>query len=130
METGGGAGSVTRALAGGWKQRLALGCSILHEPRVLFLDEPTWGVDPISRRAFWDLIYELARRGVTVFVTTHYIDEAEHCHSLGLIYSGRLIAVGSPASLRANMRAVEMMDVVFIELEEQGKLTRDTGGRP
>jgi ABC-2 type transport system ATP-binding protein len=100
-----------RALAGGWKQRLALGCAILHEPRVLFLDEPTSGVDPLSRRAFWDLIYDLAQRGVTVFVTTHYMDEAEHCQTLGLIYNGRLIALGSPAGLRADMRAGQMLEV-------------------
>jgi len=102
---------MTRDLSGGWKQRLALGCSILHEPRVLFLDEPTSGVDPISRRAFWDLIYNLSARGVTVFVTTHYMDEAEHCNTLGLIYNGRLIARGSPTELRANMRAGEMLEV-------------------
>ena len=107
--------TLTRALSGGWKQRLGLGCAILHEPRVLFLDEPTSGVDPISRRAFWDLIYDLAGRGVTVFVTTHYMDEAEHCNTLGLIYNGRLIALGSPASLRTNMRAGEMLEVACPE---------------
>ncbi|HEX7973724.1 MAG TPA: ABC transporter ATP-binding protein, partial [Anaerolineales bacterium] len=104
-----------RALSGGWKQRLALSCSILHEPRVLFLDEPTSGVDPISRRAFWDLIYELAGHGVTVFITTHYMDEAEHCHELGLIYNGRIIAHGSPTELRANMHAGEMLEVACPE---------------
>jgi len=102
---------LTRDLSGGWKQRLALGCAVLHEPRVLFLDEPTSGVDPISRRAFWDLIYNLSESGVTVFVTTHYMDEAEHCDRLGLIYNGRLIALGSPASLQANMRAGEMLEI-------------------
>jgi len=103
--------AMTRDLSGGWKQRLALGCSILHEPSVLFLDEPTSGVDPISRRTFWDLIYDLSARGVTVFVTTHYMDEAEHCNTLGLIYNGRLIAHGSPANLRSNMRAGQMLEV-------------------
>ena len=103
--------ALTRDLSGGWKQRLALGCSILHEPRVLFLDEPTSGVDPISRRIFWDLIYGLSSRGVTIFVTTHYMDEAEHCNTLGLIYNGRLIAHGSPADLRSNMRAGQMLEV-------------------
>lgn len=103
--------ALTRDLSGGWKQRLALGCAILHEPRVLFLDEPTSGVDPISRRAFWDLIYNLSEYGVTVFVTTHYMDEAEHCNRLGLIYNGRLIAHNSPAGLRANMRAGEMLEI-------------------
>lgn len=104
--------AMTRDLSGGWKQRLALGCSILHEPSILFLDEPTSGVDPISRRAFWDLIFGLSSRGVTVFITTHYMDEAEHCNTLGLIYNGRMIAHGSPADLRTNMRAGQMLEIV------------------
>jgi ABC-2 type transport system ATP-binding protein len=90
----------TRELAGGWRQRLALGCAVLHEPPILFLDEPTSGVDPASRRNFWEMIGELSSRGITVFVTTHYMDEAEHCDQLALIYGGRLVATGSPATLK------------------------------
>lgn len=93
-------GTSTGTLASGWKQRLALGCAILHEPSILFLDEPTSGVDPLSRRRFWDLIYGMAERGVTVFVTTHYLDEAEYCDRLALIDSGKLIALGTPAELK------------------------------
>jgi ABC-2 type transport system ATP-binding protein len=84
----------------GWKQRLALGCAVLHQPRVLFLDEPTSGVDPIARRAFWDLIYELSNAGTTVLVSTHYMEEAEYCHQLILMNRGRLIAEGKPSELR------------------------------
>ena len=87
-------------LAGGWRQRLALGCAILHEPAIVFLDEPTGGVDPVSRRRFWDLIDQLAASGVTVLVTTHYLDEAEHCHRLAIINAGRLAALGSAAELK------------------------------
>lgn len=95
---------LTGELSLGWKQRLALGCAVLHEPPVLFLDEPTSGVDPISRRTFWDLIYAMADRGTTVFVTTHYMEEAEYCHRLALMNRGRLIALDSPAGLRAQRR--------------------------
>jgi ABC-2 type transport system ATP-binding protein len=93
----------TRAahLSGGWKQRLALGCAILHEPPVLFLDEPTAGTDPISRRGFWDLIYSLSGGGTTVLVTTHSMDEAEHCDRLAFVYRGELVAMGSPGELKA-----------------------------
>jgi ABC-2 type transport system ATP-binding protein len=87
-------------LAGGWRQRLALGCAILHEPPIVFLDEPTGGVDPLSRRQFWTLIDQLAESGVTVLVTTHYLDEAEHCHRIAIIHAGKLAALGSTSELK------------------------------
>ena len=90
-------------LSGGWKQRLALGCAILHDPPVVFLDEPTSGVDPIARATFWDLIGELSRTGHTVFVTTHYMDEAEYCHRLALMYGGKVIALGAPGELKRDL---------------------------
>jgi ABC-2 type transport system ATP-binding protein len=95
--------SLTRLLSGGWKQRLALGCAILHEPPILFLDEPTSGVDPIARRTFWDLIYQLSAAGNTIFVSTHYMDEAEYCHRLALMYRGKIIALGTPAELKQSL---------------------------
>jgi len=112
--------SMTRLLAGGWKQRLALGCAILHEPPILFLDEPTSGVDPIARRMFWDLIYQLSAQGHTVFVSTHYMDEAEYCHRLALMYRGKVVALGSPAELKqsAGMATMEEVFVSVIEREE------------
>jgi ABC-2 type transport system ATP-binding protein len=95
--------SLTANLSGGWKQRLALGCAILHDPPVLFLDEPTSGVDPIARGTFWDLIRDMARSGHTIFVSTHYMDEAEYCHRLALMYRGKIIALGAPAELRESI---------------------------
>ena len=92
--------SLVAALAGGWKQRLALSCAILHRPGILFLDEPTSGVDPTSRRRFWDLIHTLAADGVTVLVSTHYMDEAEYCNRIALINRGRLVAIGTPSELK------------------------------
>ncbi len=103
--------SLTGTLASGWKQRLALGCAVLHEPPIIFLDEPTSGVDPLSRRGFWSLIYELADSGVTVFVTTHYMEEAEYCDRLGLIYRGALIAVGTPGELKTRYMRDTVIDV-------------------
>ena len=91
---------ITANLSGGWKQRLALGCSILHEPEVLFLDEPTGGVDPIARRTFWDLIYKLSDSGVTILVTTHYMDEAEHCNTIGFIHYGNLLSLDTPNNMK------------------------------
>ena len=92
--------AVTRELSGGWKQRLALGCAMLHRPGIIFLDEPTGGTDPISRRLFWDIINELAEGGTTVLVTTHYLDEAEYCNELVLMHAGRIVAQGSPGKLK------------------------------
>ena len=103
--------SATRDLAGGWRQRRALAAAILHEPKILFLDEPTSGVDPISRRNFWDLIRTMAREGVTVFVTTHYMDEAEYCDRLALIYKGRMIALGMPEELKREHMPEDVLEV-------------------
>jgi ABC-2 type transport system ATP-binding protein len=103
--------SMTRLLAGGWKQRLALSCAVLHEPPVLFLDEPTSGVDPIARRQFWDLIYQLSEAGQTVLLTTHYMEEAEYCHRVALMYRGRIIANGSPAMLKERLQSQAFIQV-------------------
>jgi ABC-2 type transport system ATP-binding protein len=91
---------LARELSGGWKQRLALGCALLHRPGIVFLDEPTGGTDPLSRRAFWDVINDLSGRGTTVLVTTHYLDEAEYCNDLVLMHGGRIVAQGSPGELK------------------------------
>jgi ABC-2 type transport system ATP-binding protein len=122
-------GTMTRQLAGGWKQRLALGCAILHTPPVVFLDEPTSGVDPIARRRFWDLIYDMASAGTTVFVTTHYMEEAEYCHRLALMYRGRVVALGSPAELKTECGPGSTMDDVFVSSIEREEAARMEGGR-
>jgi ABC-2 type transport system ATP-binding protein len=109
---------LTRNLSGGWKQRLALGAAIIHEPEALFLDEPTAGVDPISRRAFWELIYELAEAGTTILVTTHYMDEAEHCQNLVFIQRGNLVAKGSPEEIKVTKMHG---DVVEIDCDDAGR---------
>jgi ABC-2 type transport system ATP-binding protein len=114
--------SLAGELSGGWRQRLALGCAILHEPPIVFLDEPTSGVDPLSRRKFWELIYSMADSGVTVFVTTHYMDEAEYCDRLAMIYRGELVAVGAPEELmrsRAIGGELPTLEDVFIGLIEE-----------
>jgi len=106
----------TAALAGGWRQRLALGCAVLHEPPILFLDEPTSGVDPASRRDFWDMIGALAERGTTVFVTTHFMDEAEHCDELALIYGGKIVAAGSPSQLKRDHVTQALLELECADL--------------
>ncbi len=103
--------SLTRTLSVGWKQRLALGCAVLHEPEIVFLDEPTGGVDPASRRRFWELINELSERKITVFVTTHYLDEAEYCNDIRLIHAGRIVAGGSPRELKEEVIRNPILEV-------------------
>jgi ABC-2 type transport system ATP-binding protein len=107
--------TLVRALPLGWKQKLAFSVAVFHEPQIVFLDEPTGGVDPITRRRFWELIYEAAGRGITVFVTTHYMDEAEYCRRVSMMVDGRIDALDTPARLRTQFRA-ETMDEVFRQL--------------
>ncbi|MFN8442794.1 MAG: ABC transporter ATP-binding protein [Caldilineaceae bacterium] len=103
--------TLTSNLSGGWKQRLALGCAIVHRPKVVFLDEPTAGVDPISRRDFWTLIYSMAKEGVTVLVTTHYMDEAELCQRIGFISAGKLVALDTPARLKTTQMRGDVLEI-------------------
>jgi ABC-2 type transport system ATP-binding protein len=102
---------ITRTLAAGWKQRLALACAFLHQPAILFLDEPTSGVDPISRRNFWSMIQQMAEEGITSFVTTHYMDEAEYCDRLALIYQGKVITLGTPTELKRETLSRGVLEV-------------------
>jgi len=120
--------TITRLLAGGWKQRLALGCAIVHSPRILFLDEPTSGVDPIARRNFWDLIYQLAEGGQTILVTTHYMDEAEYCHRLALIYRGKLIALGVPEALKRDLGSHKLLHLETSDLLASMRVVEDQPG--
>jgi ABC-2 type transport system ATP-binding protein len=114
-------------LSGGWKQRLALGCAVLHEPAILFLDEPTSGVDPASRRRFWDLIYSLAGDGVCVVITTHYMDEAEYCNRIALINAGKLAALGSPSELK---RSAIHGEILLLEGDDPGGMLEALEGSP
>lgn len=108
----------------GWKQKLAFSVAIAHEPQIVFLDEPTGGVDPITRREFWNMIYEAAQKGITVFVTTHYMDEAEYCNRISIMVDGRIEALDTPANLKANLHA-DSMDEVFLKLARKAVRTAD-----
>jgi len=108
----------TKTLSGGWKQRLALGCAIIHRPNIIFLDEPTSGVDPITRNNFWGIIKDMAKRGITVFVTTHYMDEAENCNRMALIYKGNMIAMGTPEEMKTECMKNDVLDIRVDKAEE------------
>jgi ABC-2 type transport system ATP-binding protein len=109
---------LTRTLSTGWKQRLALGCAIVHEPQMVFLDEPTSGVDPITRRNFWIMIKEMAKKGITIFVTTHYMDEAENCDRIALIYKGSIIAAGTPEELKTIFMKNDVLEISLPDSQE------------
>ncbi|MBI3138909.1 MAG: ABC transporter ATP-binding protein [Sphingobacteriales bacterium] len=120
----GEADKLVRSLPLGWKQKLAFSVAIFHEPRLVFLDEPTGGVDPVTRREFWNLIYEAAASGITVFVTTHYMDEAEYCNRVSIMVDGRIDALDTPGGLKRSFNAVSM-DEVFLKLARKAVRTAD-----
>ncbi|MBI3596231.1 MAG: ABC transporter ATP-binding protein [Nitrospirae bacterium] len=120
--------SLAAQLSGGWRQRLALGCAIVHDPEVIFLDEPTAGIDPVSRRTMWDYFYGMAEKGKTLFVTTHYMEEAERCHRIGFIWKGRLAALDSPYRIRSEFRAHEIVTVRTGQLNEAFRRIRQLPG--
>ncbi|WP_315821900.1 AAA family ATPase [Paraflavitalea speifideaquila] len=113
-----------RSLPLGWKQKLAFSVAIFHEPQIVFLDEPTGGVDPVTRREFWNMIYQAAARGITVFVTTHYMDEAEYCNRVSIMVDGRIDALGTPGELKKSLQAASM-DEVFLKLARKAKRNAD-----
>jgi len=119
--------AVTKTLPGGFKQRLALGCAILHEPPIIFLDEPTSGVDPLSRRNFWNLINEMSKAGITIFVTTHYMDEADYCNRLALIYRGGIIAEGTPNELKQKYMTRYVLEVETDKLVQAMEVLNKSG---
>ena len=109
-------------LSGGWKQRLALACAVVHRPRILFLDEPTAGIDPVSRRIMWDFLYDLARNGMTLFVTTHYMEEAERCNKIGFIWEGNLVAYDTPQGIKDNFNLYQIIKIQCKKINEVFKL--------
>lgn len=117
------------SLSGGWKQRLALSCALLHQPELLILDEPTAGVDPVSRRIFWEVIHNLAKEGITVLVSTHYMDEASTCDTIGFIFYGNLLTQGTPQQLVQEMGVSSLEDVFIRLVEEAEAATRVQGGK-